>query len=169
MQYGGSSAPTGWLLCDGSSVSTTTYADLFAAIGYTYGGSGASFNLPDLRQRFPLGKASSGTGSSLGDTGGSIDHNHSVDPPNTSSTSNGSHSHTVDPPSTNTGSSSSNVGRDGGLFNEDVARSNHTHSLDISQFNSGTESAHSHTTDIGSFNSGNNNPPFVVVNYIIKI
>lgn len=44
-----SSVPTGYLECDGSSLSTTTYADLFAVIGYEYGGSGASFSLPDLR------------------------------------------------------------------------------------------------------------------------
>ena len=49
--------PTGWLLCDGSSVATATYADLFGALGYTYGGGGANFNLPDLVTRFPRGVA----------------------------------------------------------------------------------------------------------------
>ena len=48
--------PAGWYLCDGSSKSTTTDAALFAAIGYTYGGSGANFNLPDLRGRVSIGK-----------------------------------------------------------------------------------------------------------------
>jgi microcystin-dependent protein len=38
-----------WLLCNGASVSTTTYSGLFALIGYTFGGSGANFTLPDLR------------------------------------------------------------------------------------------------------------------------
>lgn len=49
--YAGSSAPTGFLLCDGSAVSRTTYADLFALIGTTYGaGDGSTtFNIPDLR------------------------------------------------------------------------------------------------------------------------
>jgi microcystin-dependent protein len=80
LAYGGASAPSGWLLCDGSAVSRTTYADLFAAIGTAYGtGDGSTtFNLPDLRQRFPLGKAASGTGSTLGGTGGSIDHSHTA-------------------------------------------------------------------------------------------
>lgn len=55
MPFAGSSAPSGWLLCDGSGVSTTTYADLFAVIGYTYGGSGSLFALPDLRGRVPVG------------------------------------------------------------------------------------------------------------------
>lgn len=52
ISYAGSTAPTGWLLCDGASLSTTTYASLFAVIGYAFGGSGGSFNLPDLRGRF---------------------------------------------------------------------------------------------------------------------
>ena len=44
----GASAPNGWLACTGTSVSTTTYAALFAVIGYTFGGSGASFSLPAI-------------------------------------------------------------------------------------------------------------------------
>lgn len=68
--FGGASAPTGWLLCDGSSLSTTTYSGLFAVIAFTYGGSGANFTLPDFRGVFPkgagttnraLGKDSNGT------------------------------------------------------------------------------------------------------------
>lgn len=80
LMYGGSSAPTGYLLCDGSAVSRSTYSDLFDVIGETYGaGDGSTtFNVPDHRQRFPIGKASSGTGSTLGGTGGNIDHTHSV-------------------------------------------------------------------------------------------
>jgi len=49
------SAPTGYLFCNGQSVSTTTYAALYAVIGYTYGGSGASFTLPDFSGRMPIG------------------------------------------------------------------------------------------------------------------
>jgi microcystin-dependent protein len=79
--FAGTTVPAGWLLCDGASVSTTLpagYPDLFAAILYTYGGSGGTFSVPDLRQRFPLGKAASGTGVVLGSTGGAIDHTHAV-------------------------------------------------------------------------------------------
>jgi len=48
---------TGWLFCDGSAVSRTTYSDLFGAIGTTYGaGNGTTtFNLPDFRDRCPVG------------------------------------------------------------------------------------------------------------------
>jgi len=53
--WGSASIPSGFLLCDGQSVSTTTYAALFAVIGYTYGGSGANFNVPDLRDRTVVG------------------------------------------------------------------------------------------------------------------
>ena len=42
----------GWLLCNGASYSTTTYANLFAIIGYTYGGSGANFNVPNYQGLF---------------------------------------------------------------------------------------------------------------------
>jgi len=78
LPYGGSSAPTGWLLADGSAISRTSYAALYAIYGTTYGvGDGSTtFNLPDCRQRFPLGKAASGTGVTLGSTGGAIDHTH---------------------------------------------------------------------------------------------
>jgi len=55
--YGGASAPTGWHLCDDTALSRTTYARLFAVIGTTYGaGDGSTFNVPDLRDRVPLGK-----------------------------------------------------------------------------------------------------------------
>ena len=60
--YGGTTAPTGWLLCDGSAVSRATYADLFGAIGTNFGsGDGSTtFNLPDMRGRVPVGYAASG-------------------------------------------------------------------------------------------------------------
>jgi microcystin-dependent protein len=119
--YGGSSAPTGYLICDGSAVSRTTYSILFGIIGSTFGaGDGSTtFNIPDLRQRFPLGKAASGTGSTLGGTGGTIDH-----------------LHTVDPPSTATGAPSANVAATN--LTGSAASPTHTHNVDIAVFNSGT-------------------------------
>lgn len=52
--------PANWLICDGSSLAITgTYAALFAVLGYTFGGSGANFNLPSLTSRFPLGAGGS--------------------------------------------------------------------------------------------------------------
>ncbi len=60
--YAGATAPSGWLLADGSAVSRTTYARLFTAIGAVYGiGDGLStFNLPDLRGRVVAGKDNMG-------------------------------------------------------------------------------------------------------------
>lgn len=57
MAFAGTTAPTGWLKCDGSAISRTTYADLFAAIGTKYGaGDGSTtFNLP-TQSVIPLGK-----------------------------------------------------------------------------------------------------------------
>lgn len=58
--FAGSTAPIGWLLCNGTAVSRTTYAQLFAIIGTTYGsGDGSTtFNLPDFRDNFPVGAGS---------------------------------------------------------------------------------------------------------------
>ncbi len=70
--FGGwDTAPENFLLCDGASYSTTTYADLFAAIGYKFGGSGGNFNVPQTADKMPIGK--SGT-KSIGNTGGASTH-----------------------------------------------------------------------------------------------
>jgi microcystin-dependent protein len=76
--YAGATAPAGWLLCDGSAVSRTTFSALFSAIGTTFGvGDGSTtFNLPDLRGRVPVG-AGLGTGltsRALGVKGGEETH-----------------------------------------------------------------------------------------------
>lgn len=49
-----------WLFCDGSSLSSSSYPGLFAAIGYTYGGSSGTFALPDLRGRARFGRDNMG-------------------------------------------------------------------------------------------------------------
>lgn len=55
--------PDGWLACDGTAVSRTTYANLFSKIGTTYGnGDGsATFNLPNLTDKFIQGNNTAGT------------------------------------------------------------------------------------------------------------
>jgi microcystin-dependent protein len=69
MPYAGSSAPDGFLMCDGSAVSRTAFAGLFLAINTTFGpGNGTStFNVPDLRDRFLAGVGTT----ALGGLGGS--------------------------------------------------------------------------------------------------
>lgn len=44
-----------WLFCDGTAYDTGTYAELFSVIGYTYGGSGGTFNVPNFLARTPVG------------------------------------------------------------------------------------------------------------------
>ncbi|MEQ8164742.1 MAG: tail fiber protein, partial [Alphaproteobacteria bacterium] len=85
-KFSGRSTPnTGWLLCDGSAISRSTYADLFSAIGTDYGvGNGSTtFNLPDGVGRFGLGAgagtASDATAHALGDEGGAETHTLIID------------------------------------------------------------------------------------------
>lgn len=90
MQYAGTAAPYGFHLCDGSLLNISTNQDLFAVIGNEFAEGNeppGMFRLPDLRQRFPLGKAASGTGSALGEKGGTIDHTHTG----------GAHKHFLEP------------------------------------------------------------------------
>jgi microcystin-dependent protein len=78
LDFAGSSAPTGFLLCDGTAVLRSTYAALFALIGTTYGaGNGTTtFNVPDCRGRTTIGVgAGSGlTSRALAATGGEETH-----------------------------------------------------------------------------------------------
>lgn len=72
-QFAGSTAPSKWLICDGSAVSRTDYADLFAVIGTTYGtGDGSTtFNLPNFGGRTAIG---ANTTYALGASGGEATH-----------------------------------------------------------------------------------------------
>ena len=192
MPYGGLVAPSGYLECNGSEVSRATFNALFLIIDELYGaGNGTTtFGLPDLRGRFPIGLAVSGTASTLGDTGGAIDHvhsgpshihtmpshTHSVDPPSTLSGLGGGHFHNL------LGNTSGEVPGDGTGPSPDASGSGHYH--DIDGISTDIESSHQHNVDIGSFTSsstdpgdtnaagtgdtGTENPPFLAVQYIIK-
>ena len=78
--YSGTVAPSGWLIADGSAVNRTTYSDLFSVIGTAFGvGNGTTtFNIPDMRDKFPIGVSGSKARAS---TGGSatkdVSHLHS--------------------------------------------------------------------------------------------
>lgn len=148
--YGGSSAPTGWLLCDGSAVSRTTYAALFTAIGTAYGvgDNSTTFNLPNLKGKIPVGYNSSETEfDTLGETGG--EKTHALTEAELASHTHGQLS-------------------DGGATM--YKTSNNGENLK-GPASSGTtiSTAPSVTGATGSGTAHNNLQPYVVANYIIKI
>lgn len=179
-------APAGWLICDGAAVSRTTYANLFGVIGTTYGaGNGSTtFNLPDLRGRVAVGK-NGGSFGTLGATGGSETvtlteaqmpshtHTEAAHTHTFSGTTNttGAHTHTLT--GSNGGSSGVSMAITGntnndfnfGPMNGARANSNGDHSHTFS----GTTSATAPTTNAtGGGQAHSNLQPYQVVNYIIK-
>lgn len=161
LQFAGSSAPANWLLCDGSLVSRTTYANLFAAISTTYGaGDGSTtFKLPDLRGRVPVGagQGSGLTNRTLASTSGAETH--------TLSTSEiPSHSHTgkvyLNAHGTVSAISDSTLGTT--INHENNGHTvNTTTSYDLSGVTRGNNT--------GGGGSHNNMQPYLVVNHIIKV
>lgn len=72
------SAPTGWTICDGSAINRTTFSELFAVIGTTFGtGDGSTtFNVPNMQERIPIGKSATTAINAVGNVAGSWDHTH---------------------------------------------------------------------------------------------
>jgi microcystin-dependent protein len=170
VQYGGTTAPTNWVLCQGQAISRTTYADLFTALGTAYGvGDGSTtFNVPNLKGSIGVGLDSTQTEfDTLGEAGGAKTvtlaetqipaHSH---PDGTlSAAAAGSHFHGVNDVLRYVGtggiyttSFGTNVGS--GAFTSTEA--NHTHDVTGSTGNTGGGQAHS------------NLQPYVVLNYIIR-
>lgn len=185
--YAGSSAPTGWLLCDGTAISVSTYPTLHGLVGN---------NTPDLRGRFLLGKTASGLGSTLLGTGGSATISEANLP---------AHTHTInhDHASVTSGGMSANA-----TLTHSVTDPGHTHTINNSiylfDYQSGTNDSanatnfdstestdssvtgitvanhdvsHTHTVDLPNFTGTSGTgpgsgtayfQPFVAVNYIIK-
>lgn len=109
VMYGGATAPSGWLLCNGQPVSRTTFAALFAAIGVNFGGGDGTttFNVPDMRGEFPRGH----------DAGRGIDAGRALGSAQAAELA--SHTHTITP--TGLASASGNVGGGGGLIGVDTS------------------------------------------------
>lgn len=163
--FAGSSSkvPSGWLLCNGATVSRTTYDKLFSVIGETYGaGNGSTtFKIPNLSGRVPVGANST---YALASTGGSANavipyHRHSIAE---RTISGGSHDHKLGRRNvyTATGSAAAVVTYGGGTANDsETGSATHTHTL----------SAH-YTEYAGTSGntSGANMQPYISLNYIIR-
>jgi microcystin-dependent protein len=156
--WSSTSLPSGFLECNGQSVSTSTYADLFAVIGYTYGGSGANFNVPDLKDRTVVNKSNT---KSLAQTGGancgSVTGNISGTVANTTLTTAQLPAHGHNYPRSAQGNGS--MGGFQGFSNAGNSASTST----------GGGAAHNH--NIGGTFTGSNSSilqPYIVLIYIIK-
>lgn len=167
--YAGTTAPTGWLICDGTAVSRTTYAALFTAIGTTYGvGNGTTtFTLPNTKGRVVVGlDAAQSEFNVLGETGGAKTHtlteaempahNHTA-----TTASAGTHNHsggqTVFFADQFTSGRTAGPGSDGALVvasTQQASAGAHTHTVTVADAGSGT--AHSILQ------------PYIAVNHIIK-
>ena len=183
--YAGASAPgatingvVGWLLADGSAVSRTTYATLFAIVGTTYGaGDGSTtFNLPDLRGRMPMG-AGTGTGLNASGTGapsgtaqtarargdwggeethlltgaesGTSAHNHGITDPG--------HNHFLNESPYNGTGNSIAVGANPSAYINNSQTNNATTGITVNNATAANAASRHNTV-----------PPFVVLNYLIK-
>jgi microcystin-dependent protein len=196
--FAGGTAPSGFVLCDGTSYPTAgAMANLFAVIKYTYGGSGNSFNVPDLRGRSSIGvgQGSGLTSRALAATGGEETHaltvaeeavhSHGMDHYHNWSAQ-GSHTHGVNDPghyhvfSADQWSGTVNVwgslaGSARQLVNYNTQGAYTNISIQAAatpagntQYASTTNSAWANTANAGSGTGHNNMQPFMALNKIIK-
>ena len=160
--YAGSSAPSGWLICNGQAISRITYVALFAVIGTTYGaGDGlTTFNVPNFVNKTVRGAET------VGSTGGSDTVTlstenlpaHSHDAGTLATESAGAHRHSLN-------------GADGGL---DLTYVNPgTRNIPRGTIYTSTTGAHTHTisgstASVGSGSAVTITNPYVMLHYIIK-
>jgi len=153
--FAGNTAPVGFLICNGSSALVSVYPALFSVIGYSYGGSGANFNLPNLVNSAPFGIGNRFT---IGQTGGYVDpslntlasHTHAA------TVTDPGHTHLLTVYQVSDGSPfvAQALDSSSGVANELTSRS----FTGISVTNS----------SVGNSTTYGNMPPFLGMNYIIK-
>ena len=151
------SAPSGWLVANGAAVSRTTYADLFAAIGTTYGaGIGTVFVLPDLRGYFVRGAGTNSDTTASGTFGvkqadGFQSHTHTG-----SAASAGAHTHTH--------TDNYKLGN----LNQQTGSGSWTGSNSDRTLNTGSAGAHTHTLSIDATGTTETRPSNIAMLYCIK-
>jgi microcystin-dependent protein len=181
--FGGGTVPAGWLLCDGTAISRTTYSALFSAISTTYGvgDNSTTFGLPDYRGRVPAGKDDMGgsaanrltaagagiTGTTLGASGGAQTHT-------LSETQLASHTHIQNSHIHNESIALSIAAVDLDLYKSGYINSSTRAStipgISSSNQRRGTVEATTPTNQTtGSGSSHQNTQPTIIANYIIKV
>lgn len=141
--YAGTTAPAGWLLCDGSYYAQSAYAALYAVLGGVFGATSTTFAVPDLRGRVPIGVSAIDTDfASTGATGGEKAHTLTV-----SEMPSHNHGQVVTANSGGTGIRKDYAGDATGLGRYD-------------------QGVNTNTT--GGGGSHNNLQPYIVLNYIIR-
>jgi len=182
--YAGTSAPSGFLLCDGTAYSRTTYSSLFANIGTTWGaGDGSTtFNVPDLRRRSTIGSGGTqvaGPSTAVGATGGAENqvlttanlpsHNHAV------TVNDSGHSHSLNDPQHSHGIAFQGTlpfSGGGGFANTTPGGSPNISTASAStgiSVNTATTGITATTALVGSATAVTTFPPAAVVTKIIKI
>jgi microcystin-dependent protein len=189
--YGGASAPSGYLLCDGSEVSRATYADLFSVIGTSFGfGDGSTtFELPDLTARFPVGMDGGDADfDHIGHIGGDKRvtlnvlempshthtqqaHNHTQQAHNHNmSTQDTDHDHNIAfNNATAAGSTEPRIAT-GGTYESDgpISNNRQDHRHTIWSRTAVNNAATAVNNNAGAGNSHQNLPPYLAINFIIK-
>jgi microcystin-dependent protein len=175
-QYGGSSAPTGFLLCNGGAISRTTYGDLFTAIGTTFGaGDGTTtFNLPNFNGRVAVGAGayadpvSGSVTRTMGSSAGAEKHLLTTSEMPSHNHGGGNHQHfSISNPQSNDAVSSTNY-----LSRTADYGANYFSYIASGGATPATQGLTSASGTIISSNGGgtnhNNMQPYLVTNYIIK-
>lgn len=154
--YSGTSSPNGWLLCDGSSYNSNDYPNLYNIIGTRYGGSGQTFNVPNLINMFVFGPLNTSL------LNNSINGSNSV----TLTTNNlPSHYHNYQDVAITSGTGGSLLGAGNtDNDNEFYYRTN----TNTSSGNSSDSSTFLNTSSVGSGTSFSTIPTHVQMNFIIK-
>lgn len=146
--FGGTVEPEGWLICDGREVSRTTYAELFAIIGISFGeGDGVNtFNLPDLTGKFLRGVSKNADGTDRPESDPDRDYRTSI----------------------NGGSSGNNVGS---YQADELKNHNHDYILYAGKWGRASDAGAwtgNSSAKTSSFGGNETRPKNVYVNYLIK-